>query len=266
MGDPRKALSTEGPTLVEGARHAGRAPELSLHGPASRPGDRAEWRTRRRADRRVLSRSTREHRSVDLPITQLGPRGLPGFDPVLGDDGGGDRHRRQAATRPFAMLPSAGTTWPTTSRMVDVLRALRRGQVAEDLLRQLFRKGADGRWLWPGYGENSACSSGSSSGAPAEATPSRRRSVSYRRTRRSTSRDSTSRWRTDRTVDGHHDEWRHEVPRIREHFASSVTICPETPRRSQSPRSQAGVVRPDRGDARARQFERSRARRLRRPR
>jgi len=65
----------------------------------------------------------------------------------------------------------------------------------------------------------------------------------------------------------HHDEWRHEVRGSESTSPSSVTICPRNST-TKSIASKPGwrSSPPIAANARARQFERSRARRLRRPR
>ena len=50
---------------------------------------------------------------------------------------------------------SAATTWPTTSPTGWRWVGPPAREAAEDLLRQLVPQGTDGRFLWPGYGENS---------------------------------------------------------------------------------------------------------------
>jgi len=147
---------------------------------------------------------------------------------------------------PFAMLPFCGYNmadyfahWLTFSERFD------EAKLPKIFYVNWFRKGADGRWLWPGYGENSrvlewvferSAGRGDAVETPIGFVPS------------DTALNIEG---LDVTVEDmtelltvHHDEWRHEVPRIESTSPSSVTICPETPRRSQSPRSQAGVVRP----------------------
>jgi phosphoenolpyruvate carboxykinase (GTP) len=91
-----------------------------------------------------------------------------------------------------------------------------------------FRKGADGRWLWPGYGENSrvlewvferSAGRGDAVETPIGFVPS------------DTALNIEG---LDVTVEDmtelltvHHDEWRHEVPRIREHFAEFGDDLPQ---------------------------------------
>jgi len=92
-----------------------------------------------------------------------------------------------------------------------------------------FRKGADGRWLWPGYGENSrvlewvferSAGRGDAVETPIGFVPS------------DTALNIEG---LDVTVEDmtelltvHHDEWRHECRGSESTSPSSVTICPET--------------------------------------
>ena len=84
-------------------------------------------------------------------------RRLPRLDDVVGDDGRRQRRGGQVALRSdgdaaVLRLPLADYWghWLKTGDEADA------GQAAEDLLRQLVPQGgADGKFLWPGYGENS---------------------------------------------------------------------------------------------------------------
>ena len=122
---------------------------------------------------------------------------------------------------PFAMLPFCGYNmadyfahWLTFSERFD-----------EDKLPKIFyvnwfRKGTDGRWLWPGYGENSrvlewvferTAGRGDAVETPIGFVPSM--SALNVEGLNVTAADMSE------LLTVHHDEWRHEVPRIREHFA-----------------------------------------------
>ena len=122
---------------------------------------------------------------------------------------------------PFAMLPFCGYNmadyfahWLTFSERFD-----------EDKLPKIFyvnwfRKGTDGRWLWPGYGENSrvlewvferTAGRGDAVETPIGFVPSM--SALNVEGLNVTVADMSE------LLTVHHDEWRHEVPRIREHFA-----------------------------------------------
>ena len=122
---------------------------------------------------------------------------------------------------PFAMLPFCGYNmadyfahWLTFPERFD-----------EDKLPKIFyvnwfRKGTDGRWLWPGYGENSrvlewvferTAGRGDAVETPIGFVPSM--SALNVEGLNVTAADMSE------LLTVHNDEWRHEVPRIREHFA-----------------------------------------------
>jgi phosphoenolpyruvate carboxykinase (GTP) len=129
---------------------------------------------------------------------------------------------------PFAMLPFCGYNmadyfahWLTFSDRFD------ESKLPKIFYVNWFRKGEDGRWLWPGYGENSrvlewvferTAGRGDAVETPIGFVPSA----------------------TALNVDGlnvtaadmkelltvHADEWRDEVPRIREHYATFAEHLP----------------------------------------
>ena len=130
---------------------------------------------------------------------------------------------------PFAMLPFCGYNmadyfahWLTFSERFD------EAKLPKIFYVNWFRKGEDGRWLWPGYGENSRVLEWvferTAGRGDAVETP-----IGYVPTPTpSTSRDSTSPpadLNELLTVDD--DEWRDEVPRIREHFAEFGDDLPD---------------------------------------
>jgi phosphoenolpyruvate carboxykinase (GTP) len=83
-----------------------------------------------------------------------------------------------------------------------------------------FRKGADGRWLWPGYGENSRVLEW-----VFERTAGRgdalETAIGFVPTQSALNVEGLDVSDADMTelLTVHDEEWRHEVPRIREHFA-----------------------------------------------
>ena len=76
-------------------------------------------------------------------VLRLGPRRVPGLDPVVGDDRRRGRCGRQpAAATPSPCCRSAGTTWPTTSPTgCSIGKSTDAEQPAPDLLRELVPQG-----------------------------------------------------------------------------------------------------------------------------
>jgi phosphoenolpyruvate carboxykinase (GTP) len=126
---------------------------------------------------------------------------------------------------PFAMLPFCGYN------MADYFAHwLQIGASAPDreLLPKIFyvnwfRKNADGKWLWPGYGDNSRVLEWVFNRVAGEARPRTRRSGGCPGPATSTSAgldvtedDMAELLRVDTA------EWRAEVPSIREHYAVPV--------------------------------------------
>ncbi len=84
------------------------------------------------------------------------PRRVPRLDDGVGDDRSGHRCSRQAPADPFAMLPFCGyhtadywAHWLSFAERRDPEKLPRIYSV------NWFRKDADGRFLWPGFSENS---------------------------------------------------------------------------------------------------------------
>ena len=129
---------------------------------------------------------------------------------------------------PFAMLPFCGYNmadyfghWLTFSERFD-----------EDKLPKIFyvnwfRKGADGRWLWPGYGENSrvlewvferSAGRGDAVETPIGFVPSH--------TAINVEGLNVSHADMDELLTVHVDDWRAEVPSIREHYRQFADRIP----------------------------------------
>jgi phosphoenolpyruvate carboxykinase (GTP) len=122
---------------------------------------------------------------------------------------------------PFAMLPFCGYNmadyfahWLTFSDRFD------EEKLPKIFYVNWFRKGDDGRWLWPGYGENSrvlewvferTAGRGDAVETPIGFVPSS--------TALNVEGLNVTPADMKELLTVHADEWRHEVPRIREHYA-----------------------------------------------
>jgi len=129
---------------------------------------------------------------------------------------------------PFAMLPFCGYNmadyfahWLTFSDRFD------EAKLPKIFYVNWFRKGADGRWLWPGYGENSrvlewvferTAGRGDAVETPIGFVPS---ATAINVDGLDVSADDMTELLTV-----HLDEWRAEVPLIREHFAQFAERLP----------------------------------------
>ncbi|HXC19259.1 MAG TPA: phosphoenolpyruvate carboxykinase (GTP) [Acidimicrobiales bacterium] len=123
---------------------------------------------------------------------------------------------------PFAMLPFCGYNmgdyfahWLTFSQRFD------EAKLPKIFYVNWFRKGEDGRWLWPGYGENSRVLEWvferTAGRGDAVETP-----IGFVPTTTALNVEGLNVTAADMTelLTVHTDEWREEVPKIREHFAT----------------------------------------------
>ena len=123
---------------------------------------------------------------------------------------------------PFAMLPFCGYNmadyfahWLTFSERFD------ESKLPKIFYVNWFRKGDDGRWLWPGYGENSRVLEWvferTAGRGDAVETP-----IGFVPTPTALNVEGLNVTQADMAelLTVHNDEWRDEVPRIREHFAT----------------------------------------------
>ncbi|HTB08818.1 MAG TPA: phosphoenolpyruvate carboxykinase (GTP) [Acidimicrobiales bacterium] len=122
---------------------------------------------------------------------------------------------------PFAMLPFCGYNmadyfahWLTFSKRMDETKLPKIFYV------NWFRKSADGRWLWPGFGENSRVLEWifERTAGRGEATET---AIGYVPTPSAINVEglSVSPEDMEQLLRVDHDEWRREVPHIRDHYA-----------------------------------------------
>jgi phosphoenolpyruvate carboxykinase (GTP) len=122
---------------------------------------------------------------------------------------------------PFAMLPFCGYNMADYfAHWLKVGAASDASKLPKIFYVNWFRKGDDGRWLWPGYGENSRVLEWvferTAGRGEATTTP-----IGYVPTRDALNLDGLNITETDvrELLNVNVDEWRDEVPKIREHFA-----------------------------------------------
>jgi phosphoenolpyruvate carboxykinase (GTP) len=130
---------------------------------------------------------------------------------------------------PFAMLPFCGYNmadyfahWLTFSDRFE------ESKLPKIFYVNWFRKSGDGRWLWPGFGENSRVLEWiferTAGRGDAEET-----AIGYVPTASAINVEGLNVTAADMAelLTVHNDEWRHEVPRIKEHYAQFNERLPD---------------------------------------
>ena len=130
---------------------------------------------------------------------------------------------------PFAMLPFCGYNmadyfahWLTFSDRFE------ESKLPKIFYVNWFRKSGDGRWLWPGFGENSRVLEWiferTAGRGDAEET-----AIGYVPTTSAINVEGLNVTAADMAelLTVHNDEWRHEVPRIKEHYAQFNERLPD---------------------------------------
>jgi phosphoenolpyruvate carboxykinase (GTP) len=155
---PAELTDWEGQPLDARLRPTAAHPERALHGGAAQcPQIAEDWEAPQGVPLDVILFGGRRATNAPLVVEGdgLDARRLHGLEHLLGAHRGreGNGRRAPSATRSRCSR-SAGTTWPTTSALAEGRSeaALRPG--AAHLPGEWFRKGSDGRFLWPGFGDN----------------------------------------------------------------------------------------------------------------
>ena len=166
--------------------------------------------------RRALGRASRDRG------LRLGARGVPRIDHGVGDDCRCGRRGRQAATRPVRHAPVLRLQHGRLLRPLAEHRSLDRPvEAPPPLLRQLVQDGPDGKFLWPGYGENArvlawVVRKGDRDAARRTETP-----IGYVPAPGAIDTDgvSVTEGEMAELLKVDNDEWRAEVPLIHEHLS-----------------------------------------------
>ena len=157
---PAECLDWQGnewtPEIAKETGAQGRASERALHrARVAVPDDRSRLgEPGRRADQRDhLRRPPRDDDAAGLSGVQLDGRRLHRRDDGLGDDGRRRGHVGKVRRDPMAMLPFCGYHMGDYFRhWIQMQRSL--SETPRIFHVNWFRKDADGKFMWPGFGEN----------------------------------------------------------------------------------------------------------------
>jgi len=137
-------------------RRSGRAPNSRYTVPASNlPSISSQWESEGVPISAFIFGGRRErmgHSSTNPSTGSMARSWAPRWDPR-------PQQQPRATSASPAAIPwpcclSAGTTWQTTSALVDMGKKIPH---PPKFSRELVRRGSDGKFLWPGYGETCAC-------------------------------------------------------------------------------------------------------------
>ena len=146
--------ASRGPPTETPAAH----PNARFSVPASQcPSIAPEWEDPGRADLGVpLRRPPRHHRAAGVRVARVATRRVPRLDHGLREDCGRRRQDRRASLRSVRDAPVLRLQHRRLLRpLAEHGGAHRRGVAPERSRVNWFRKGDDGTFLWPGFGENS---------------------------------------------------------------------------------------------------------------
>ncbi len=158
-GEPQHLIDWKGEDWTPESDQPGRAPELALlHADVPVPDAGAGvGRPPGRADLGdPVRRPPQDHGSAGDPGSRLAARGVHRRDPGQRED---RRGRGQVGTirrDPMAMLPFMGyNVGDYCQHWIDLGKNSDESKLPKIFFVNWFRRGGDGRFLWPGFGENS---------------------------------------------------------------------------------------------------------------